>query len=137
MRWSPERPRISIRAMVVRRIFGHRIRGIAVNRSVHGPAPWATERARNFSGRAWPCLRFSHRLLYLRLTVRGLFMTTARRILIVDDDTELREALLEQLSLHDEFDPVSADTGPKGGQAAKGGQIDLVIMDVGLPDIDG
>jgi DNA-binding response OmpR family regulator len=64
-------------------------------------------------------------------------MATARRILIVDDDAELREALVEQLSLHDEFDPVSADTGTKGVQAAKGGQVDLVIMDVGLPDIDG
>ena len=64
-------------------------------------------------------------------------MTTARRILIVDDDTELREALLEQLLLHDEFDPVSADTGARGVAAAKSGQIDLVIMDVGLPDIDG
>jgi len=64
-------------------------------------------------------------------------MATARRILIVDDDAELREALVEQLSLHDEFDPMSADTGTKGVQAAKGGQVDLIIMDVGLPDIDG
>jgi len=66
-----------------------------------------------------------------------LFMATARRILIVDDDTELREALVEQLSIHEEFEAISADTGAKGVQAAKGGQIDLVIMDVGLPDIDG
>src|SRR5712672_2807508 len=64
-------------------------------------------------------------------------MATARRILIVDDDTELREALVEQLSLHEEFEAISVDTGAKGVQAAKGGQIDLVIMDVGLPDIDG
>ena len=64
-------------------------------------------------------------------------MATARRILIVDDDTELREALVEQLSIHEEFEAISADTGAKGVQAAKGGQIDLVIMDVGLPDIDG
>jgi DNA-binding response OmpR family regulator len=64
-------------------------------------------------------------------------MASVRRILIVDDDTELREALVEQLSLHEEFEPVAVDTGSKGVQAAKGGQIDLVIMDVGLPDIDG
>ena len=64
-------------------------------------------------------------------------MATARRILIVDDDTELREALVEQLSLHEEFEATSVDTGTKGVQTAKGGQIDLVIMDVGLPDIDG
>jgi DNA-binding response OmpR family regulator len=64
-------------------------------------------------------------------------MTTNRRILIVDDDAELREALVEQLSLHDEFEAVSADTGAKGVQIAKNDPIDLVIMDVGLPDIDG
>jgi DNA-binding response OmpR family regulator len=68
---------------------------------------------------------------------RGLPMATARRILIVDDDAELREALVEQLSIHEEFEAISVDTGAKGVQAAKGGQIDLVIMDVGLPDIDG
>jgi DNA-binding response OmpR family regulator len=64
-------------------------------------------------------------------------MPNARRILIVDDNTELREALVEQLSLHEEFDATAAESGTKGVQAAKGGQVDLVIMDVGLPDIDG
>ncbi|MFA6264301.1 MAG: response regulator transcription factor [Pseudolabrys sp.] len=64
-------------------------------------------------------------------------MASKRTILIVDDDTELREALLEQLALHDEFDTVSVENGAKGVQAAKGDQVDLVLMDVGLPDIDG
>jgi CheY-like chemotaxis protein len=49
----------------------------------------------------------------------------------------LRDALTEQLSLHEEFEAVAAENGSKGVQAAKAGQIDLVIMDVGLPDIDG
>ena len=64
-------------------------------------------------------------------------MSSVRKILIVDDDTELRETLVEQLALHEEFDAVAMDTGAKGVQAAKAGQIDLVIMDVGLPDMDG
>ena len=64
-------------------------------------------------------------------------MPNRRTILIVDDDAELREALVEQLALHEEFDVVSADSGTKGVQAAKNGQVDLVIMDVGLPDVDG
>jgi DNA-binding response OmpR family regulator len=64
-------------------------------------------------------------------------MPNARKILIVDDETELREALVEQLSLHDEFEPAAVDTGAKAVQAAKGSPFDLVIMDVGLPDIDG
>ena len=64
-------------------------------------------------------------------------MANARKILIVDDDAELREALVEQLALHEEFESQSADSGTKGVQIAKAGQIDLVIMDVGLPDVDG
>jgi DNA-binding response OmpR family regulator len=64
-------------------------------------------------------------------------MPNRRRILIVDDDPELRDGLTEQLSLHEEFEPVAVENGSKGIQAAKSGQIDLVIMDVGLPDIDG
>ena len=62
--------------------------------------------------------------------------TALRTILIVDDDADLREGLVEQLSLH-EFHAIAADTGNKAVQAAKAEQIDLVIMDVELPDIDG
>jgi DNA-binding response OmpR family regulator len=64
-------------------------------------------------------------------------MPNARQILIVDDDPELRDALVEQLSLHEEFAATAVESGSKGVQLAKAGQIDLVIMDVGLPDIDG
>jgi DNA-binding response OmpR family regulator len=64
-------------------------------------------------------------------------MSNVRRILIVEDDSELRDALVEQLALHEEFEAVAAENGTKGVQAAKTGQVDLVIMDVGLPDIDG
>ena len=64
-------------------------------------------------------------------------MINARKILIVDDDAELRDALVEQLALHEEFTASAVDTGSKGVQEAKAGQVDLVIMDVGLPDIDG
>ena len=64
-------------------------------------------------------------------------MTNTRKILIVDDDPELREALVEQLALHEEFESIAVDNGTKGVQTAKAGQIDLVIMDVGLPDVDG
>ena len=64
-------------------------------------------------------------------------MPNTRKILIVDDDPGLRDALTEQLSLHEEFEAIAVEDGSKGVQAAKAGQIDLVIMDVGLPDIDG
>ncbi|WP_099866998.1 response regulator transcription factor [Pararhizobium haloflavum] len=62
---------------------------------------------------------------------------TARTILIVDDDEDLRETLTEQLSLYDEFSIIEESTATKGLQTARAGQIDLLIMDVGLPDMDG
>ena len=61
----------------------------------------------------------------------------ARSILLVDDDNELRQTLLEQLSLYEEFRISEMDTATKGIQAARTGVIDLLIMDVGLPDMDG
>jgi DNA-binding response OmpR family regulator len=64
-------------------------------------------------------------------------MANARKILIVDDDAELSGALVEQLALHEEFEAVACDTAAKGLAVAKNGHVDLVIMDVGLPDVDG
>ena len=64
-------------------------------------------------------------------------MTQVRKILIVDDDTELRQALAEQLALHEEFSPEQAETALKGIAQTRSAQPDLVIMDVGLPDLDG
>ena len=49
----------------------------------------------------------------------------------MDDDPELREALTEQLALHEEFEAIAVDTGTKGVQAAKAGQIDLVMTPIG------
>ena len=64
-------------------------------------------------------------------------MPNTRKILIVDDDADMRGTLVEQLALHDEFEAAAVESGTKGIEAAKNGQVDLVIMDVGLPDIDG
>ena len=70
----------------------------------------------------------------MRLAVRvGIDAEYPSDFLIVDDDPELRDALSEQLSLYEEFKAFAAENGTKGVQAAKAGQIDLVIMDVGLP----
>jgi DNA-binding response OmpR family regulator len=61
----------------------------------------------------------------------------ARKILVVDDDDVLRDSLVEQLSLHEEFEITQEGTGTKGIQHARHGQVDLLLMDVGLPDMDG
>ena len=62
---------------------------------------------------------------------------TARHILLIDDDDDLREALQEQLSLYDEFEIATVASATKGIQAARSGHVDLLIVDVGLPDMDG
>jgi DNA-binding response OmpR family regulator len=62
---------------------------------------------------------------------------TSRTILLVDDDNDLRETLVEQLSLYEEFSTLEETTAGKGIQTARANQIDLLIMDVGLPDMDG
>ena len=46
-------------------------------------------------------------------------MPNTRKILIIDDDPELRGALTEQLSLYEEYEAVAAENGNKGVQAAK------------------
>ncbi|MEP3277885.1 MAG: response regulator transcription factor [Stappiaceae bacterium] len=62
---------------------------------------------------------------------------TARNILIVDDDNDLRGALVEQLSLYEEFETSEADSATTGIQKARAEHVDLLLMDVGLPDMDG
>jgi len=64
-------------------------------------------------------------------------MSTSRKILIVDDDDDLRESLQEQLALHDEFEVIAAQNAAEGIALAKDEHIDLVLFDVGLPDMDG
>jgi len=64
-------------------------------------------------------------------------MSALKKILMVDDDEDLREALADQLVLTDDFDVFEAGTGAEGLSRAKEALYDLVILDVGLPDMDG
>ncbi len=64
-------------------------------------------------------------------------MGSAKKILLVDDDDDLREALVEQFSLYDDFSTVSLDSATKGVNYIRTDHADLVILDVGLPDMDG
>jgi DNA-binding response OmpR family regulator len=60
-----------------------------------------------------------------------------RTILVVDDDDDLRNTLVEQLSLYEEFNVLNEANATKAVVTARGSIIDLLIMDVGLPDMDG
>lgn len=64
-------------------------------------------------------------------------MTGGRRILVVDDDTALRHSLAEQLQLHEEFSVGQAETGAQALDMAKQQHFDAILLDVGLPDMDG
>ena len=64
-------------------------------------------------------------------------MTQSRRILVVDDDDDLRSLLVEQFDCHHEFRISEAETGAEAMQMAEREQPDLIIMDVSLPDMDG
>ena len=66
-------------------------------------------------------------------------MSAERPILIVDDDSALRETLADQLEHDGEFTAVSAGTIGEAEEklSAKDARFDAVILDVGLPDGDG
>lgn len=64
-------------------------------------------------------------------------MPTPKTILIIDDDDDLREALAEQLALHEAFRPVQAATATEGVRMGREVRADLILLDVDLPDMDG
>ncbi len=64
-------------------------------------------------------------------------MSTAKRILLVDDDEALNQSLAEQLQLCEEFEAVPALTAAEAVEKAKTHHFDLILLDVGLPDMDG
>jgi DNA-binding response OmpR family regulator len=64
-------------------------------------------------------------------------MSAGRTILIVDDDEALRHSLAEQLHLHEEFDVEEVGNGSEALDIVKDDRFDLLLLDVGLPDMDG
>ena len=64
-------------------------------------------------------------------------MAQLKKILLVDDDDDLRDALSEQLIMTEDFDVFEADSGQRAMTRVKEALFDLIILDVGLPDTDG
>jgi DNA-binding response OmpR family regulator len=60
-----------------------------------------------------------------------------RRILLVDDDEYLRKTLIDQLVHYREFDIDEASTANDALKSVRNNHVDLMILDVGLPDMDG
>ena len=64
-------------------------------------------------------------------------MSGQRKILIVDDDDDLRESLVDQLLLHEEFDVIGAASPGEGVKVVDDERIDLILLDVDMPELDG
>ncbi|HEY0837690.1 MAG TPA: response regulator transcription factor [Azospirillum sp.] len=64
-------------------------------------------------------------------------MNPAKRILLVDDDEALRQSLAEQLHLLEEFETVEAGNAAAALDIARRDLFAAILLDVGLPDMDG
>ena len=64
-------------------------------------------------------------------------MSIECRILVVEDDELLTDALREQFALHEEFEITVAQTAAAALDLVAQAEFDLILLDVGLPDQDG
>ena len=62
--------------------------------------------------------------------------TPGPRILVVDDEPQIRRFLRASLQAHD-YDVVEAENGKEAVRSCSIEKPDLVILDLGLPDVDG
>ena len=64
-------------------------------------------------------------------------MSRDATILIIDDDADLRTALVEQFDLEEGFGAAGAGTAAEGFSAAEEQKPAAIVLDVSLPDMDG
>jgi len=64
-------------------------------------------------------------------------MVNGKSLMLVDDDDALRESLRDQLQLNEEFAIDEAANGADALELVKNANHELLILDVGLPDMDG
>jgi len=64
-------------------------------------------------------------------------MSSAKRVLLVEDDAMLSASLAEQLTQEGAYTVIRVDSCADARQAAADGLYEFMILDVGLPDGDG
>lgn len=64
-------------------------------------------------------------------------MSGAKRVLLVDDDRTLQSLLAEQLETTKEFTSICVNDAAAALDIVQKDHFDLVLLDVGLPDMDG
>ncbi|HLZ29696.1 MAG TPA: response regulator [Chloroflexota bacterium] len=62
---------------------------------------------------------------------------TPRRILIVDDEDDIREVAQVSLELIGGYEVLTASSGRDGLAQARGSQPDAILLDVMMPEMDG
>lgn len=60
-----------------------------------------------------------------------------RRIVIIDDDQDLRKTIVDQFAHYREFELVEGGTAADALAKVRDNHVDLMLLDVGLPDMDG
>ncbi len=63
-------------------------------------------------------------------------MSVKRKVLVVEDDARISSLLQTMLDLSD-YQPIIASTGKEALMAAMSSKPDLILLDLGLPDLDG
>ena len=64
-------------------------------------------------------------------------MVNGNKILIVEDDAAFSQSLADVLSLHEGLVALTAENGEKALELVTNCNFEIILMDVGLPDIDG
>jgi CheY-like chemotaxis protein len=60
-----------------------------------------------------------------------------RRVLLIDDEDDIREVAQLSLELVGQWDVVTASSGAEGLRRAAADQPDAILLDVMMPDMDG
>ena len=64
-------------------------------------------------------------------------MSTAKRILVIDDEDDIREVAQVGLEMVANWQVITASSGSEGLVKAKAEQPDAILLDVMMPDLDG
>ncbi len=59
-----------------------------------------------------------------------------KKILVIEDEPEMRRNITTLLRYHD-YDPIPAENGRRGVEAARRQKPDLILCDVMMPELDG
>jgi len=59
-----------------------------------------------------------------------------RKILVIEDEPEMRRNMTALLRYHN-YEPIAAENGRAGVEAARRGKPDLILCDVMMPELDG